>query len=257
MILELDAGNTRIKWRIRQQREGGEWVRVADGSVFAQQKAPSVFIELGRQFEKLPLDRITRLLVASVRGEGFRTAFSALMTEKWHLHPEYAVVTEAAAGIHNGYREPVKLGVDRWLAMVAAYDQARTACFVVDCGTTITVDLISAEGRHLGGYIVPGMHLMREALENRSRALASTQAGWDSVAPGDTTAAAIHNGILAMALGFLRDLRQSEAGRQSCWFLAGGDAHVLVPWLDWECRLVPDLVMDGLALTMLQSKVTG
>jgi len=257
MILELDAGNTRIKWRIRQQRENGEWVRVANGSVFAQQEAPSVFIELGRQFESLPLDRITRLLVACVRGEGFKTAFSALMTEKWHLHPEYAVVTETASGVHNGYREPVRLGVDRWLAMVAAYGQVRDACYVVDCGTTITVDLVSAEGRHLGGYIVPGLHLMREALENRSRALASTQVVWDSVAPGDTTAAAIHNGILAMTLGFLRDLRQSQAGQQSCWFLAGGDASVLAPWLGWECRLVPDLVMDGLVLTMLQSKNTG
>jgi type III pantothenate kinase len=257
MILELDAGNTRIKWRIRQQKESGEWVWIANGSVFAQQKAPSVIIELGRQFENLPLDQITHLLVSSVRGEGFKVAFSALMTEKWHLHPEYAVVTETAAGVHNGYRESAKLGVDRWLAMVAAYNEVRNACFVVDCGTTITVDLVSAEGRHIGGYIVPGLHLMREALENRSRALASADAAWDSVAPGDTTAAAIHNGILAMALGFLRDLQQSQVGRQSCWFLAGGDASVLAPWLDWECRLVPDLVMDGLVLTMLQSKNTG
>jgi len=254
MILELDAGNTRIKWRIRQHGEDGSWARIAGGNVFAQQKTPSVFIELGRQFENLQLARITRLLVASVRGEGFRNIFSALMTEKWHLQPEYAVVADMAAGVRNVYKEPSKLGVDRWLAMVAAFAQARGACCVVDCGTTITVDLVAADGQHLGGYIVPGLHLMRESLANRSRALNADQMAWDSVMPGASTAAAVHNGILAMALGFLRDIRQSENGRHSSWFLTGGDADVLSQLMDWECKVVPDLVMDGLELTMLQSE---
>jgi type III pantothenate kinase len=252
MILEMDAGNTRIKWRLREQ-DGKSWHKVAEDSVFAEQKVPSVFIELSKQLEKLPMSRIDRMLVSTVRGEGFKTVFSSVMTEKWHLQPEYAAVSAAACGVRNGYEDVAKLGIDRWLAVVAAYAQTHAACCIVDCGTTITVDLVAADGRHQGGYIVPGLHLMRHALSARSKALATAPSAWERAEPGTSTLAAVHNGILAMALGFLRDIHQQDvgAGRKVEWFLTGGDAPYLAAHLDWDCRLVPDLVMDGLSLTML------
>ncbi len=255
MILEMDAGNTRIKWRLREQKDGKTWHTLAEDSVFAEQKVPSVFIELGKQLEKLPMTHIDRMLVSTVRGEGFKAVFSSVMTEKWHLQPEYAAVSAGWGGVRNGYDEVAKLGVDRWLALVAAYAQTRAACCIVDCGTTITVDLVAADGQHLGGYIVPGLHLMRDALAKRSRALATAPSAWELAAPGTSTLAAVHNGILAMALGFLRDIHQRDlgAGRQVEWFLTGGDAPYLATHLDWDCRLVSDLVMDGLSLTMLGS----
>ena len=253
MILELDAGNTRIKWRLRQKQDSG-WMTVAADSVFAQQKTPSVFIELGKQLDKLPIQRIDRLLVASVRGEGFKPVFVSLMTEKWHLQPEFAVPSASFAGLHNGYVEPGALGVDRWLALVAAWVRSGKACCVVDCGTTITIDVVTAEGRHLGGYIVPGLHVMRDSLAHRSRALSTAASAWDSPAPGTTTLTAVHNGLLAMALGVMRSIRQDclAAGHQLEWFSSGGDAHVLAPHLDWQYRLESDLVMEGLELVMLQ-----
>ena len=252
MILEMDAGNTRIKWRLREQ-DGKGWHKLAEDSVFAEQKVPSVFIELGKQMEKLPMSRIERMLVSTVRGEGFKTVFSSVMTEKWHLQPEYAAVTAEACGVRNGYDEPGRLGIDRWLAVVAAYAQTRAACCIVDCGTTITVDFVEQDGRHRGGFIVPGLHLMRDALAARSKALATVPGAWEQATPGSSTIAAVHNGILAMALGFLRDIHQQDrqAGRAVQWFLTGGDAAWLRPHLDWETHLVPDLVMDGLSLTML------
>lgn len=253
MILELDAGNTRIKWRLREQRDGKNWHKLAEDSVFAEQKAPSVFIELGKQLGKLPMTRIDRMLVATVRGEGFKTVFSSVMTEKWHLQPEYATVSAVCAGVRNGYEDVTRLGVDRWLAVVAAYSRTNNACCIVDCGTTITVDRVAADGQHLGGYIVPGLHLMRDALSARSKALATAPSAWEVATPGTSTLAAVHNGILAMALGFLRDIHQQDlqAGCQVEWFLTGGDAPHLANHLGWDCRLLPDLVMDGLELTML------
>jgi type III pantothenate kinase len=174
--------------------------------------------------------------VATVRGEGFKTVFSSVMTEKWHLQPEYAMVTEACAGVRNGYQDVTRLGVDRWLALVAAYAQTSAACCIVDCGTTITVDLVAADGRHLGGYIVPGLYLMRDALAARSRALSTAPSDWEAATPGTSTVAAVHNGILAMALGFLRDIHHQDAraGRQVEWFLTGGDAPYLAAHLDWR-----------------------
>lgn len=252
MILEMDAGNTRIKWRLREY-DGKAWRKVAEDSVYAEQKVPSVFIELGKQLEKLPMARVERLLVSTVRGEGFKNVFSSVMSEKWHLQPEYAAVTAGACGVRNGYEEPSKLGVDRWLAVVAAYAQARAACCIVDAGTTITVDFVEQDGTHRGGFIVPGLHLMRDALATRSKALATALSAWEHATAGNSTLTAVHNGILAMALGFLRDIHQQDmkAGRAVQWFLTGGDAVWLIPHLDWETRLVPDLVMDGLSLAML------
>ena len=253
MILELDAGNTRIKWRLREKKEtSNKWSKVADGFVYARERTPSVFIELGKQLEKLPMDGISRTLVASVRGEGFKTAFSSIMTEKWHLQPEFATSGKHCCGVTNAYSDVSKLGVDRWLAILAAYHREGDSCCVVDCGTTITVDLVNATGQHQGGYIVPGLQLLKDALATRSRSLAFDQADWSLTAPGTSTISAVHNGILRCVLGFIRDiqLQSRNSGAVHRWYFTGGDETLLLPHLDWEIKHEPDLVLDGLELAM-------
>jgi type III pantothenate kinase len=260
MILELDAGNTRIKWRLREKKAASKtWSTVADGSVHALERTPSVFIELGKQLERLPIKSISRTLVSSVRGEGFKIACSSLMTEKWHLQPEFAVSGKQGCGVVNAYSEPGKLGVDRWLSMLAAYHQEKTACCVVDCGTTITVDMVAADGQHQGGYIVPGLQLLRDTLAARSKALATERTDWSSLAPGISTISALHNGILRSVLGFVRDIERESrnAGALYQWYFTGGDAPVLLPHLDWEIRHEPNLVLDGLELAMFSAAESG
>lgn len=250
MILEIDAGNTRIKWRL-VDAQGDARRKVAEGSVFAQEKAPWVFIELGQQLDKLPLSKVSRMKVANVRGDMFREAFSALMTEKWHLQPEYAVVARECRGVTNSYENPAALGVDRWLAMLAAFAQAEGACCVVDAGTAIKVDLLDGGGRHEGGYIVPGLATMRDSLAHRSKNLRLAEdARWDSVAPGRSTREAVEHGIQCCAVSLLERVRRTQAGEGVKWFLTGGDAGVLARHLAWEPVLAPDLVLDGLALAI-------
>jgi type III pantothenate kinase len=221
--------------------------------VYALGRTPSVFIELGKQLERLPMKDISRTLVSSVRAEGFKIAFSSLMTEKWHLQPEFAVSGKQCCGVVNAYSEPGKLGVDRWLAMLAAYHQENAPCCVVDCGTTITVDLIAANGQHQGGYIVPGFQLLRDSLAARSKALATEQADWSSWEPGVSTVSAVHNGILRSVLGFIGDIQREgdSSGKGYHWFFTGGDAALLLPHLSWAIKHQPDLVLDGLELVML------
>src|SRR5690606_24278309 len=112
------------------------------------EKMPSVFIELGQQLDVQPLDRVARVKVANVRGDTFRDALSALMTEKWRLRPEYAQSVRERAGVRNSYDNPAAFGVDRWLAMLAAFHRARGPCCIIDAGTAIKVDLLDAGGRH-------------------------------------------------------------------------------------------------------------
>lgn len=249
MILELDAGNSRIKWRLVE--EAPEPRILAQGSVDAQEKAPSVFIELGQQLDSLPLSKVARMKVANVRGEIFREAFSALMTEKWHLQPEYAVAERECAGVSNSYENPAALGVDRWLGMLAAWRRAQGACCVVDAGTAIKVDLLDAGGRHLGGYIVPGIATMRDSLGSRSRSLKLQEESlWRERRPGTSTREAIEHGILSTVTALLEHVRREYAGEDFQWFLSGGDAAVLARQLGWSCAQVPDLVLEGLSLAI-------
>lgn len=251
MILEIDAGNTRIKWRLRKRETKG-WVTHSEGFVFAEEKTPVAFLEFGRQLEKMPLSQVERMLVASVRGDGFRTAFTTLMTERWKLTPEFAESATNCAGVVNGYALPGKLGVDRWLAMLAAYRDAGSACCILNCGTTITFDLVAKDGQHLGGYIVPGLHLMRSALAARSPALSLSSEQWGEVGLGNSTESAIHHGLISMATGFATALhREYERREAPAWYISGGDGELLQRLLSWPTKLVPTLVMDGLALAML------
>ena len=64
----------------------------------------------------------------------------------------------------SGYRDPERLGVDRWLALIAARERSKQPTVIVDAGSACTIDLLDSEGRHLGGYILPGLTAMGEAL---------------------------------------------------------------------------------------------
>ncbi|MDR0781584.1 MAG: type III pantothenate kinase [Pseudomonadales bacterium] len=248
--LELDAGNTRLKWRLRQREQDQHWQTLGSGVVMAPEKIPSVFLELRDQFADLPLRAIDRVLVANVRGEGFKTAFSAFLSEKLQLSASFVAVCRDGVAVQHCYADNSRLGVDRWLAMQAGYARCRAGCLVVNCGTTLTVDLVDAAGQHLGGYIVPGLWMMRESLTARSAALVIDKLPWDTTQPGCNTSEAIHHGILALVSGFLRDLRQRVplGLAESRWLLTGGDAVWVRPQLDWPVELVPDLVLDGLEL---------
>jgi type III pantothenate kinase len=248
--LEFDAGNTRIKWRLRQLGGDGSRQTLASGVVMAPAKIPTVFLELRDQFADLPLQAIDRVLVASVRGEGFKSAFTSFLSEKLQLSVDFVAVRADGVAVQHCYPDNARLGVDRWLAMQAAYERCRESCIVINCGTTITVDLIEGAGRHLGGYIVPGMWMMRESLTARSSALVSDKLPWEATHPGHNTAEAIHHGILALVSGFLRDLHQRAPTAPAAprWFLTGGDALWIRPHLDWPLELVPELVLDGLEL---------
>lgn len=250
MILELDAGNSRIKWRLVDTAGGSRQTMAAD-AVFALNKMDSVVSVLEKQFDSLPMDKVTRVLAANVRGELFSKSLAAFFRQNWQLKTEFARVEKSCGGVTHAYMEET-LGVDRWLAMLAAWREAGAACCVVDCGSTLTIDLIDNEGRHQGGYIVPGLHMMRDSLSGRSRALfIESVPDWDGIDPGTTTRQAIEHGILAALTGLLRQIYHN-AGSHCGWILTGGDAALLSPFIPGEHRVIPELVLDGLAISMRQ-----
>lgn len=251
MIVDIDAGNSRIKWRAAIP--GREPVRgVADSTE-----------ELLTSVSGLPGSKEgggyepVRVRVASVRSEAWLSDLGERVRAIWPVDIEVARSAAHAAGVTSAYRDPGTLGVDRWLAMLAARARCPGLCVVIDCGTALTMDIIEADGRHRGGYIVPGLVLQWKALEATARVRLAGQdvdASGVGPAPGRTTEEAVRNGSIAMVSGWLvNDGAVQRAGSSQGLFVAGGDADLLIPGLldaGLEVRREPDLVLDGLALAL-------
>ena len=165
--------------------------------------------------------------------------------EALHAAPMWHATVSTLRYLINAYPKPQQLGVDRWLAMLAARAGNRGPVCVIDAGTAITIDLVSASGQHEGGYILPGVELMRRALTNETGRiqvpeLASpmTQAGTDSVA-------CVSAGIWHAALGGVQSVLAEHP--EHAPLLTGGSADALLELgLNAESR--PDLVLEGLRL---------
>lgn len=241
MILDIDAGNSCIKWRFT-----GPGPTVMRGIATSMR-------ELEDALGSSPAPARVRL--ASVRGPDWSGSLHGYVRDTWSVEMEEAVSTRHASGVTNAYREPGRLGVDRWLAMLAARSRCERLFAVVDCGTALTLDVVGADGMHLGGYIVPGLSLQRQSLKGMSRIRLSDEVSSDDpLRPGRSTDEAIRNGGIAMLTGWLcNEARVRQAAEGAGLFVTGGEADVLALGLEragLSVRREPDLVLDGLALAM-------
>jgi len=238
VILEIDAGNTSLKWR---------WRGSAASSVSSLRQLESAIADARRPDE---------VLVCNVRGEEFEAELTAWFADRWELRPRFAAVARVCGGVRIQYPDPSRLGADRWLAMLAGFRIAGGSCLVVDGGTALTIDMLDAGGLHLGGYIMPGLEMSRAALTRDTSIRLAPGGAAESAAPGNDTAAAVRNGTLFMLCSAVRAaLKRRERQNESPpVILTGGDAAVLGAFLQEEIGrdgilTVPDLVLDGLALT--------
>jgi type III pantothenate kinase len=245
LILELDIGNTRCKWRL------------ADGTPGGGHAGACAVDELARALADLPgRAAVRRVRAGCVRGPQVEDAVRAAVQSALGLPVEFARSRSAAAGVSNAYREPERLGVDRWLAMLAAFDETGGAVCVLDCGSAMTADLVDAAGRHRGGFIAPGLAMMRNSLlastdRVRFEPVAADASG-AGPAPGRSTAAAVAGGVELAAAGFLRGAHACFQGLcpGAAVLLTGGDAEALRPRLGFPVGIRPGLVLDGLRLAL-------
>lgn len=253
-ILEIDAGNTRIKWRLQQQA-GSAYETMSSGLVLATEKStrvPEQFTEQMQGLRAAELQSIQAIRASNVRGAPFAKALASFCEAHFAVPVDFAVVGKHQAGVHNAYQNPGALGVDRWLAMLAAYQSCQAAVCVVDCGSALTVDLVADDGTHEGGFIVPGLHLMKLSLGSNTADLGYRPENDFTLDPGKNTGEAIDHGILTMALGMLEHI-YSNRGRDKNWYLCGGDAELLSSFIGWPHQVKPELVLDGLVFACGQS----
>lgn len=240
-VLVMDAGNTRIKWGLH---DGQRWR--AAGAVATRDAAV-----LEAAVARLPAAP-GGLLAANVAGDAARRAIEAA-AGSLGLQARFVVASPACAGVRNGYREPGRLGADRWAALVGARARSAGPCVVANAGTAITVDALDADGMFLGGMIVPGVELMLRALEGGTAGLRAERGAF-AVFP-TCTADAMTTGALSAAAGAVRSMlerMERHCGRAPALLLTGGAAGELQPLLPASVQHVERLVLEGLVAISFQ-----
>lgn len=231
----FDLGNSRLKFAPLLDDDGvGEMAGIAhDGHALAEGWA-----------SLLPA-RIDAAHVASVAAPSLRVQLLEALTAR-SGRIGLATTQRRWLGLEIAYADPARLGVDRFLALLAAHARGGAA-LVVGVGTALTVDLVDAGGRHHGGRIAPSPTLMRDALHARARQLPAQGGRYREFA--DDTDGALASGCLGAALALVersRDAARHLLAEAPSLLLHGGGAADLAPHLA-DAVTDPMLVLRGLA----------
>lgn len=238
MNLLIDLGNSRLKWAIEIDAQIGPVTQMD-----YRQADFMHHINLLWQLVESP----NTVAIASVSELG---VFSGLLTICQSLWPQAKTLvpksTQCAYGVKNAYIQAEKLGVDRWLAMIAAHVHYPGDKCVVDCGTAITIDALQASGKHLGGLICPGLNLMKQALASNTADLTFNAEPYQTNL-AIATKPAIANGVLLAATGLVEAaIRQLDDSYQLIF--TGGDAMTVAEAVSGSVLLDQNLVLKGLSV---------
>lgn len=241
MKLLLDLGNTRLKWAWQARPDA--WL--AQGAVDWQ---ADIAAALDVAWAGLP--RPAMVVAASVVDSVREAQVAASVSRVFDRLPHWLRTPASACGVRNAYAEPERLGVDRFLAMVAAYADGRAPCVLAGVGTALTLDALAADGQHLGGLIAPGPQLMQQSLRDATARVRPERPG-EILELADNTADAVTSGCWQAAAGLIERFAMRMAqrlGGSPMLVLGGGDAAILLPLLSLPAQLSHDGVLRGLAV---------
>lgn len=240
-LLAIDVGNTRLKWAIYDSREMGTHANLL--TVDASNAET-----LAREWQSL---QITKAIVSNVAGTSIAEAIKNVLAKK-NIEPRFITSQRSQCGVKNNYENPHQLGTDRWAALIGAHQSSPhyNAKVVVMAGTALTVDALSADGKFLGGIIVPGLGVMRQALHLRTAQL-PLEAGQFEMFPTNTLNA-IASGAIDACVGAISRMRArlSELGERNAndptVIASGGALSLLAPHAPFPLTIHENLVLEGL-----------
>lgn len=240
MTVLVDLGNSRLKWAVldRNGKLGPMRAVSHDQARFATLRAG------------------VPVVVVSVAAESLRTRFESTVRKATGFAPRFVQSEPQYDGLINGYRDSWRLGADRWVAMIGAralFPRA-SALLVVDVGTATTIDLVTRDGHHHGGLILPGPSMMVASLLGKTGGIARRAQGLKEPAHSDffarDTRAAVRQGAKQSVAAMIeRARREARAaiGSNPRVILTGGGASGIAKDLKHAHDRVDDLVLQGLA----------
>ncbi|BCD96118.1 type III pantothenate kinase [Marinagarivorans cellulosilyticus] len=238
MIVDVDIGNTNAKWRCQ-----------GDSRIYVQstRSLPQAWQYSGAA--------ITRVRVACVAGADVLQCFAAAVRERWGIDIELARVQRNYAGLAVCYEDVSRLGVDRWLAMLAAFKSVGDEFVAVSAGSALTADWVAQDGQHLGGFIAPGRERMLASLYGDvANVLLTPRVPGEllDIALGQSTETCVDGGVAVLLRGFINHVASRCLGARI--ILAGGDAQAMLTMCAQEHKfrvsLVSNPVLDGLAIAL-------
>ena len=246
--LLVDIGNTRAKWAVLSDEKLGP------AKALTHEGGANAMVAL---LAKAPRD-VSRVFAVSVAGPRLNQALTRAARARG-LRVTFVKSTRAAGGVTNGYKEVWRLGADRWAGAIGAHQIARgRGVLLAMVGTALTIDLVTAEGRHLGGAIVPGPATMVASLLSGTKGIRRRAQGLRGSSRklfAVDTASALAAGSQVAAAAFI-DRAVAEAAKtlasRPLLLLSGGGAADLRRHLRSARREVPDLVLRGLAVLASQ-----
>jgi type III pantothenate kinase len=243
-FLAIDIGNTRLKWARYATPQPGAAL-IAHGAVFLENIDKLAEAEWNGQSAP------GSMLGCNVAGDTIRRRAEEQL-ELWDVEPRWVVSSARAGGITNGYDHPGRLGADRFVALIGARHLVTSRgperpCLVIMIGTAVTVDALDAQGRFLGGLILPGHGIMLRALESGTAGL-HVPTGDVVEFPTNTSDALTSGGTYAITGAIERMHRHltQQCGKPPMTLMTGGAGWKVGPYLEIEHELVESLIFEGL-----------
>ena len=242
MNLLVDIGNSRIKF-IQQSNAGLSGYRA-----FVYDKT-GIAENLDQLWGDLPQPE--QVWIANVAGGEVADQMVRWVDLHWHKKPFFAVVEKEASGVTNAYTEINRLGIDRWLAITAAWHKYKSPACIVSCGTAVTIDGLDGQGMHLGGLIMPGITMMQQSLCKTTSAIPYIKDVQVTAGLASNTELAVVTGctvaVVSLIEHVLHDMQRVH-GKKLKYLITGGDSERIMDLLVDEFIHEPYLVLEGLAL---------
>ncbi len=239
MNLLIDLGNSRLKWALADNKN------LSPGPAI-----PNFLLSVAKLTAAWQaLDQPKRVGIACVGNTQNLALVKQAIATLWpDSHVIECQAKDSGFGVTNAYQQPQSLGVDRWLALIATHQLYQANTCIVDCGTAITIDLLTKKGLHRGGYICPGLKMMKQALFKHTQNLPLSHETFP-LAAATSTAAAIYSGTLNAALGLIAQV-MAQHPPSTRLILTGGDAELLAGHMQPKPLINADLVLYGLAIVL-------
>lgn len=240
--LVVDIGNSRVKWARAQA--GAPADTLADIGAIAHDG------DLGACLDRAwaRLSRPARVVLACVAGRTATAAAQHWIETHWRQTPLLVQAGAAGFGIRNTYDVPEQLGADRWAALIGARSLHAGAQCVIDCGTIVSLSVLTASGDFVGGALIPGLATARACLYARTPLPQTPGNGAHALARN--TADAVAAGTLLGIAGAIERLLveyRAHVDADLRAVLTGGDADTIAAQLRGAVAVVPHLALRGLA----------
>lgn len=233
--LWLDLGNTRLKYWLTDPTGTLE-----HGAELHLQSPADLLLGLTDRFASFAASQVFISSVLDARAnQRIKKTLARL-----NIPVQFAQVLPECQGLVTGYDDPARLGIDRWLQVLALAGQGQQY-LIVGCGTALTLDLLDDQ-QHLGGYILPSLYLQREALALGTRRVQVPEGAFDNLDAGRCTEDAVHHGILLGLVGAIEKILRHNPQRKLV--LTGGDAALFASFINAPNGLSirDNLLLDGL-----------